>query len=236
MKTAFPGGVKKALTFSFDDGVVQDRRVIALMDRYHLKGTFNLCSGRFGLTDSITYLGKTADTSTIKESEVRAVYAGHEIAGHTVHHPLLTDCTNEEVIAEIEHDRQKLSELAGYEVCGFAFPNPWEKIKDFTELSALAAKTGVRYARTTAVTDSFEPARDVYSIGMTARLSAFERAFPLAEAFLALETDTPKVFYLMAHAYEFDLFDSWDKLEKLFELLAGHDDIFYGTNREVYLD
>lgn len=36
---------RKWMTFSFDDGTVQDRRLVALLDQYGLKGTFNLNSG-----------------------------------------------------------------------------------------------------------------------------------------------------------------------------------------------
>ena len=35
----------KALTFSYDDGVEQDRRLIKLFNQYNLKATFNLNSG-----------------------------------------------------------------------------------------------------------------------------------------------------------------------------------------------
>lgn len=41
-------GKKKAVTFSFDDGVVQDRRAVALLNKYGLKGTFNLNSNYLG--------------------------------------------------------------------------------------------------------------------------------------------------------------------------------------------
>ena len=43
----------KFLTFSFDDGTVEDRRLIALFDRYGLRGTFNLNSGKFGVRREI---------------------------------------------------------------------------------------------------------------------------------------------------------------------------------------
>ena len=33
---------RKAVTFSFDDGVSQDIRMIELLDKYGLKATFNL--------------------------------------------------------------------------------------------------------------------------------------------------------------------------------------------------
>lgn len=38
----FPQGKKKALTLSYDDGVTQDERLIGLMQRYGIKGTFNI--------------------------------------------------------------------------------------------------------------------------------------------------------------------------------------------------
>lgn len=43
----FPGFKDKALTLSYDDGVVQDERLIEIMTRYGLKGTFNLNSELF---------------------------------------------------------------------------------------------------------------------------------------------------------------------------------------------
>lgn len=47
MKNNF-NGKKKAITFSYDDGVTQDIRLIELLDKYGLKCTFNLNSGLQG--------------------------------------------------------------------------------------------------------------------------------------------------------------------------------------------
>ena len=41
----YPGKKFKALTFSFDDGVVQDQKLIDIFNRNGLKGTFNLNTG-----------------------------------------------------------------------------------------------------------------------------------------------------------------------------------------------
>ena len=46
----FPGGKIKALTLSYDDGVVYDRTLIEIMQRYGMKGTFNVNSGSFADT------------------------------------------------------------------------------------------------------------------------------------------------------------------------------------------
>ena len=38
----FPQGKSKALTFSYDDGVRSDARLVEIFDKYGIKGTFNL--------------------------------------------------------------------------------------------------------------------------------------------------------------------------------------------------
>ena len=45
---SFPGGLMKAVTFSYDDAVTQDQRLIQILNKYGLKCTFNLNSARFG--------------------------------------------------------------------------------------------------------------------------------------------------------------------------------------------
>ena len=48
---------KKYFTLSFDDGLEQDKRVLELMKKYGLKGTFNLNSGMFGLQGEVKGIG-----------------------------------------------------------------------------------------------------------------------------------------------------------------------------------
>lgn len=43
----FKDGKTKAFTLSYDDCVVQDKRLIEIFNKYGLKSTFNICSGRF---------------------------------------------------------------------------------------------------------------------------------------------------------------------------------------------
>lgn len=56
----FPDGKRKALTFSYDDGNEEDVRLIGLMNRYGLKGTFNLNSGLLSRAVSWYNPGRTA--------------------------------------------------------------------------------------------------------------------------------------------------------------------------------
>ena len=43
----FPGGKLKALTFSYDDGVEQDVKLIEILKKHGLRATFNLNSGQY---------------------------------------------------------------------------------------------------------------------------------------------------------------------------------------------
>ena len=115
----YPNGKLKAITLSFDDGVIQDRRLIEILNRYGLKGTFNLNSQLFNVTIQV---GSTVriDHTKIDPSEVAPLYSGLEVAVHTLTHPNLTTLSDEEIIRQVEEDRKNLSALCGYEVIGMA--------------------------------------------------------------------------------------------------------------------
>ena len=42
----YPGGKAKAVTFSYDDGVQQDKRLAEIFDKYGMKATFNHISDK----------------------------------------------------------------------------------------------------------------------------------------------------------------------------------------------
>ena len=46
-------GKSKVLTFSYDDGVVQDIRFINILNAHGLKGTFNINTGRYLAEDAV---------------------------------------------------------------------------------------------------------------------------------------------------------------------------------------
>lgn len=66
----------KALTFSFDDGVKQDIRLVEILNKYGLKGTFNL---NFGFLQTP---GATKKDNMLAVADVKKVYEGHEVSSH----------------------------------------------------------------------------------------------------------------------------------------------------------
>ena len=226
----------KAVTFSYDDGVTQDKRLIELFDKYGLKATFNLNSALLGKDGALVRDGVRITHIKNKPEEIKEIYKNHEIAAHTLHHPLLPSLPDEEVIREVEEDRLRLSELVGYEVVGMAYPCGG-KNNDDRVASVIKNNTGIKYARTITSSHSFELQENLYRFNPSVYHHVeFDRAFELAREFLALKCDSPKIFYIWGHAYEFDINNTWDKMEELCKLLSGHDDIFYGTNKDVLLN
>ena len=51
-------GKLKAVTFSFDDGVSQDKKLIEILDKYGLKSTFNLNSAFLGVEGNLERNGR----------------------------------------------------------------------------------------------------------------------------------------------------------------------------------
>ena len=229
-------GKMKAITFSFDDGVTQDIRLIEIMNKYGLKGTFNLNSDRFGRQGNfyVANNGVTVYRNIIEKELVPEIYRGHEVAVHTLTHPLLPSLDEAEIIRQVEQDRLNLSELLGYEVVGMAYPGGGVN-NDDRVAEIIKNNTGVKYSRTTTSTGKFDPQDYLLRFNPTTSYGNFDRVRELADEFFALETDTPKIFYIWGHSYEMDEANKWDKLDELFGYLAGHDDVFYGTNKEVLL-
>jgi peptidoglycan/xylan/chitin deacetylase (PgdA/CDA1 family) len=232
-------GKKKALTFSYDDGVTQDIRLIELFNKYNLKATFNLNSGFLGKSGSLVREGVVIHHNKVAPQDVRFVYDGHEVAAHTLTHPVLTKLSDDaEVIRQVEQDRLNLSELAGCEVVGMAYPGDGTpNICNHRIAGLIRENTGIRYARTVQTTKSFAPFGNLMQYqGTLYHHENWNDLFEMGQRFVDLETDTPQVFYIWGHSYEFDIYPQrWEIFEEFCRMISGHSDIFYGTNREILL-
>ena len=226
----------KAVTFSYDDAVTQDIRFINLLNKYGLKCTFNLNSELLGKPNMLAREGMPISHYKIHPRDVAKVYEGHEVAVHTLTHPNLTQIADDaEVIRQVEKDRQRLSELAGYEVIGMAYPcggvNNDERVAKL-----IRENTGVKYSRTITSTHSFDPQENLYQFNPSVYSMEYDKMMELGRKFIELKPETPQIFYIWGHTYEMDFeSDNWVKMEEFFKLISGHDDIFYGTNKEVLL-
>ena len=225
---------KKAVTFSFDDGVTQDIRLIEILNKYNLKGTFNLNSELLGLDGTLDRNGRTVRHDKIPPDKVKEIYNGHEVAVHTLTHPFLPSLSGEEIIRQVEMDRQNLSKLCGYEVVSMAYPCGGENNNDRVA-EIIRNNTGVKLARGLTSTYSFEPQGNLLRFMPT--VYYIENCLDeVIDRFLALDASEPALLYIWGHSYEMDAeYITWEKFEEACKRLSNRDDIFYGTNKEVLL-
>lgn len=227
----------KAITFSYDDGVTQDVRLIELFNKYNLKATFNLNSQFLGLENMLIRDGIKISHNKNKAEDVRSIYDGHEVAVHTLTHPCLPEIADDkEIIRQVEQDRIILSELVGYEVCGMAYPCGGKNNDDRTA-DIIRKYTGVKYARALETNHSFAVQENLYRFqGTLYHHVEWDKLFEMGEKFLNLQTDEPAIFYIWGHAYEFDIYpERWKEFEAFCEMISGREDIYYGTNKDVLL-
>ena len=217
MRTNFtyPYGKTKALTFSYDDGVVEDRQLVEIFNKYKVKGTFHINSGLSGKGNRIA------------SSEIAELYRGHEVACHSLTHPFLETMSKESVIVEILEDRTNLESLTGYPVVGLSYPYGTYNSKVLDILKSL----GIVYSRTTKSTGGFSLPDNFLEWHPTCHHShdIMEKAEAFEKAYRSL-----CLFYVWGHSYEFDRNDNWDLIENFCDKLSGNDNVWYATNIEVY--
>lgn len=227
-------GKSKAITFSFDDGVIQDVRAIEILNKYNLKATFNLNSSLLGIPVYFQDGDKNITRNKIKPCDIKEVYCGHEVAVHTLTHPRLTDFDESVIIHQVETDRKVLSELCGYEVIGMTYPCGGVN-NDDRVARIIREKTGVKYARTITSTYKFDLQKNLYRFNPSVYYSE-NNLFDIVNNFLTFNGDRHQLLYIWGHTFEMDdNLISWDKFEDLCKMISNKKDIFYGTNKEVLL-
>lgn len=212
----FPQGKYKAVTLSYDDGRDYDRRMIEIMNRYGVRGTFHLNSVR---------LGKPGH---LEPSEISTLFAGHEVSAHTVNHPFLNLSPTETIAAEILNDRLALEEIVGYPVKGMSYPyGAWNN-----DVVTVLRAMGMEYARATSAHGSFDMPSDFLVWSPTCH---HRDMLEYAHKFIDLQMRHSKMalLYVWGHSYEFENDQNWQQLEQFSQLIGNQADIWYATNSEI---
>ena len=219
----FPGGKHKALTFSYDDGHVFDRKLAEIFRSHKMSATFHLNSGK------LQKEAERTDDTYVTVEELSDTYAGHEIACHGVWHRNPVGLSDTEKHIEFAEDRRALEAMTGGLVQGLSYAYG---AYDESTLNVVRM-AGIKYSRTVESTGRFEIPKDFLRWHPTCH-HADPKLWDLAEDFLrAPEWLELPLFYVWGHSYEFGYPDDWTIIEQLTDKLAGKDDIWYATNGEI---
>lgn len=222
----FPNFRLKALTLSYDDGVVYDRKLIEILDRYGLKCTFNLNSGLFAKT--------SGENRRLTKAEAVDLYKNscHEVALHGFNHLSLAEVDRARAALDVCKDREELEATFGRIVKGLAYANG-----SYSDAVAeTLKKCGVNYARTVVQTGDFLLPEDWLKFHPTCHHTN-ENLMAYAERFLSFQDDwnaRAKLFYVWGHSYEFEDNNNWNVIEEFARKLGGKDDVWYATNGRIF--
>ena len=223
---------------SYDDGTVQDVRVMDLCRQYGLKCTFALNSCNLtGEFRHWEHLGQTVYLETCPAERIGHRYRGFEVAGHTYSHPDLRQVPSQDFGLQVQSCQKTLSDLTGYEVRGMTYPNNGYDDRVCENLK----KCGVVYSRTTDATYSFDVPKDFLRWHPTAH-DHDACVMDLIDTCIAQNDGKLKIFYLWGHAYEFDKTDAhcteggerWLDFESILQKVSRSRAFWPATNIEVY--
>ena len=217
-------GKHKAITFSFDDGILDDVRLVEILNKYGLKATFNLNSGH--LTSALGWRYRDVkEVRHINYYDHPHLYDGHEIACHSYNHPRLEKLDRKTVDNQIRLDKRILENLYDCTVRGMAYP--YGTYND-TVLQVLRDNQ-IEYCRTVNCTYDFTLPNEPLTWHPTCHFKD-ERRMELAEQFLRAEATEDMLFYIWGHSYELVTEEDWLSFEEFCGFIAGKDDICYCTN------
>ena len=212
----------KYFIFSIDDGTIYDKKVLEIFNRYGIKGTFNLNSGLDGF---IWYLnGRPIERLYLKENP--HLYDGHEVASHTLTHPHLTMCPGEIIVKEVGEDITNLETIFDRDVYTFAFPF---HDSDDRCVDIIKHLHNIKVIRHSEEDKSFKFPQDLLHVKITSL--DINEALWLVDQFI--EDDEAELFTFVSHGYDFEVNQTYDKLEELCQKVIANKNIKNITMSEL---
>ncbi|MBQ2695848.1 MAG: polysaccharide deacetylase family protein [Clostridia bacterium] len=232
----FPGGKAKAVTLSYDDGKKQDKRLSDLFTANGMKCTFNL--------NGDAYRGQAGLS---KEEVIEHILKpGHEIALHGYCHRAPGGLRPLDGIKDILDNRLELEQKYDRIIRGLAYPDfgitRFENGASYEQIKSYLTHLDIAYARSLGGDNNrFSMPTDWHNWVPTASHNN-PKLMEWIEEFLALDIKNegypaarePRLFFLWGHSSEYDDKDNWHLIETVCEKLAGHEDVWYATNMEIY--
>lgn len=213
----FHNGCTHAFTVGFDDGQY-DERLIAILNRYGIRGTFFLNS-------SLMQGNGACDSARIRE-----VYSGHEVACHGVGHRVLNYLPITEIYEEVYRDRAYLEARTAAPAVGLSYP-----CNGYSDAVIAAVRSmGIRYARTTESTGDYKLPADFMRWNPTCH---YKNAQQYVDGFLRSIDGWlgyPRLLYIWGHAHELQARDDWSMWEELCRRVGNNPAVWYTDNYSLY--
>jgi peptidoglycan/xylan/chitin deacetylase (PgdA/CDA1 family) len=217
----YPNGNTKALIMSYDDGLVQDIKLVGLFNENGITGTFNLNSGLFGQTN-IWKRNNAPDiiATYVSKDSLLYIYKHHEIAAHGATHLNFTNASDSAIYQDVMADIKELKNLTNITVVSMAYPFGSSN----EHIAGIVKSTGITNARTIASTYTFDLPKDYWLWHPTCHDS---KGLQLVNDYLSLKSNELSVFHVWGHSWEFDDTNRWNDMTNFCRKIGNRKDIWY---------
>ncbi len=222
--TLWQNAKERCVTFSYDDGRIEDIRLVELFNKYGLKATFHLNNPGF----EKRFGHMLRDPKFVAPEDYRELYRGHEVSCHSAQHGFLYHAPDEYIRREIRENRRFLESLVGYPVRGMSYPF---SSYDQRVIDACRAE-GMEYSRTASSTWGFGLPSDLMRWDATCHHDNASKE--LFEKFMSpMVFDFMRLYYIWGHSYEINTEEKWAHMEEVCKTVSGEDSVWYATNIEI---
>lgn len=210
---------------SWDDGVINDLRLVEILRKYGVPATFNLNPSlhKNQRHSYCTYGGKPV--WRFSKFELPAVYEGFEIANHSATHCVLTDnMSTMQLWYEITNSRLILQDWFSKQISGFCYPFGKLSFK----IKYLVKSSGHTYARTTCNTKKLR-IFDPYELNITCNFCA-PNFWDIYEQTKLADNGS---FLFWGHSYEIINNQMWSELENKIARITLDPEVNWVNTRDL---
>lgn len=213
----------------WDDGDVDDIRLVEILKKHGARATFNICPGGLLSSRKVVhrYLGEY-DVYRLSLDEMPEVYDGFCIGGHTMTHPSLVAIEPDNARAQLIDCKRFIENHFGQNECGMAYPGGHynDAVKE------LVREAGYLYSRTTVNENIKLNIKDPMAFHAHCHFLApdFWKKF---EEIKTVNGD----FYFWGHSFELmGNNDRWNELDKTIGLLTDDLSTEWIDVRDLFMD
>lgn len=247
-------------TTSWDDGSVHDLRLVELLNKYRIKGTFYVPQNFNRQDDKFSEYGRR-----LNEEEIKLISESQEIGAHSLNHVDFKNLPEEKLREEISGTKLFIEKITGKEVKMFCPPNGVVNkfIIDTTE------GVGYKGLRTTSKLE-FRLPEDAFNMNVSVQCAPFPfrkkdcRSFywrklfgpivnykilyfpslwlsifsweSFADSFFNYALNHGNYFHLYGHSWEIEKYCMWEKLEVFLKKASRVEGIKFLTNSEILVE
>ena len=249
---------KIIVTTSWDDGSVEDLRILNLLNKYNLKGTFYV-------PKNINFeIKKGKYLQRISDKEILEIAKTQEIGAHTMNHTYLNKLHGDELYSEIKNSKDWIELLLNKKIRVFACPGGIfnsEIIETIKKSGFIGANVGGIF--NVEIKDPFLvgfsahcypcfPKNKEWGLFLKSKITlgrirvnikgikkfnlpiiSILRWNILAKNIFNYILENGGIFHLHGHSWEIERYKIWDDLEDILKYISNRDNVLYLTNSET---